>query len=160
MPMLWPRRFRKQRGTIGVYATLRAAFTLPELLVVLLVLSILLGLAVTRISAAADRTAVRSAAADAAVVFETARNAAIYRRVPVTVRIDSLRGAVEARVDTSVLLRRDLTIGYGVRISASRDSMAFDARGLGMGAANLSLVARRGRAVDTLFLSRLGRIRY
>ena len=59
-----------------------------------------------------------------------------------------------------MLLRRDLAIGYGVRISASRDSMAFDARGLGMGAANLSLVARRGRAVDTLFLSRLGRIRY
>jgi hypothetical protein len=71
-----------------------------------------------------------------------------------------LRGAVEARLDTSVLLRRDLAGAYGVRISASRDSMAFDARGLGLGAADLSLVARRGRAADTLFLSRLGRIRY
>src|SRR5256885_14407392 len=105
MPMLWPRRFRKQRGT-GVYATLRAASTLPELLVVLLVLSILLGLAVTRISAAADRTAVRSAAAHAAVVFATPRDPAIYPRVPVTGRIHPLRGALEARVDTSRLPRR------------------------------------------------------
>src|SRR2546423_13765378 len=104
MPMLWPRRFRKQRGTIGVYATLRAAFTLPELLIVLLVLSILLGLAVTRISAAADRTAVRSAAADAAVVFETARNAAIYRRGPATARLDSLPGALGAPGDNPVVL--------------------------------------------------------
>jgi hypothetical protein len=38
--------------------------------------------------------------------------------------------------------------------------MAFDARGLGVGAANLSLVARRGRFADTLFVSRLGRLRY
>jgi Tfp pilus assembly protein FimT len=149
-----------RRGAAGVFATPRVALTLPELLIVLLVLSILLGLAVTRIGAAADRTAVHAAVADAAVVFSAARNAAIYRRVPVAVCIDSLSGALEARLDTSVLLRRDLAGGYGVRISASRDSMAFDARGLGLGAANLSLVARRGRAADTLFLSRLGRIRY
>ena len=136
---LWSRRFRKQRGTMSVDATLRAAFTLPELLIVLLVLSILLGLAVTRISAAADRTAVRSAAADAAVVFETARNAAIYRRVPVTVRIDSLRGAVEARVDSSVLLRRDLAIGYGVRISASREPIGLVAPGVASAAGARSL---------------------
>ena len=33
MPRLWSRRFRKQRGTMSVDATLRAAFTLPELLI-------------------------------------------------------------------------------------------------------------------------------
>jgi hypothetical protein len=38
--------------------------------------------------------------------------------------------------------------------------MAFDPHGLGVGVANLSLIIRRGRAADTVFLSRLGRIRY
>ena len=49
-----------------------------------------------------------------------------------------------------MLARRDLRT-FGIRLSASRDSMAFDARGVGMGAANLSLILRRGRAADTLF---------
>lgn len=149
-----------QKRPLRVYATLRVAFTLPELLVVLLIMSVLLGLAIARIGAAANRTAVRSATTDAAALFGKARHAAIYRRVPVVVCIDSSSGTLEARIDTLVVQRRDLAAGYGVRISASRDSMAFDARGLGMGAANLSLIVRRGQAVDTLFLSRLGRIRY
>jgi hypothetical protein len=47
-----------------------------------------------------------------------------------------------------------------VSLSTSRDSLAFDVRGLGYGAANLTLVARRGAAADTLVVSRLGRVRY
>jgi hypothetical protein len=46
-----------------------------------------------------------------------------------------------------------------VRLSTSRDSIAFDVRGLGYGAANLTLVARRGSAAETLVVSRLGRVR-
>jgi hypothetical protein len=38
--------------------------------------------------------------------------------------------------------------------------MAFDARGIGIGVANLSMVVRRGAATDTLFVSRLGRVRF
>jgi hypothetical protein len=33
-------------------------------------------------------------------------------------------------------------------------------RGLGYGAANLTLVARRGRAAESLVVSRLGRLRW
>jgi prepilin-type N-terminal cleavage/methylation domain-containing protein len=144
----------------GLDPTRRAGFTLPELLIVLCLISILFGLAVARIAAAADRTAVRSAAADAATVFTAARTAALYRRAPVAVIIDTLSRTIAARSGAVLLVRRDLGGVYGVRLSVSRDSMAFDARGLGLGAANLSLVARRGRAVDTLFLSRAGRVRY
>ena len=145
---------------LRIHATRRMAFTLPELLVVILVVSILLGLAVTRMGAAADRSAVRAAAADAVALFATARHAAIFRRAAVAVHIDSLKGIIEARSDSVVLLRRDLSADYGVHITTSRDSMAFDARGLGIGAANLSLIARRGTAADTVFVSRLGRVRY
>ena len=134
-------------------------FTLPELLVVLLVLAIVLGFAFVRLGAAADRAAVRAAVSDAAAVFVGARNAALYRRSPVAVRIDTLTGLLLTRADSIVLRRRDLRT-FGVHLSASRDSMAFDGRGLGVGGANLSLVVRRGQAVDTLFLSRLGRVRH
>jgi prepilin-type N-terminal cleavage/methylation domain-containing protein len=150
---------RRRHRRRGEDATRAAGFTLPELLVVLLLVSIVLGLAFVRLGAAADRAAVRAAVSEAASVFLSARNAAIYRRAPVAVRIDTLSGLLLTRADTLVLRRRDLR-ALGVRLSASRDSMAFDGRGLGVGAANLSLVVRRGKAVDTLFLSRLGRVRY
>ncbi|HEY2374660.1 MAG TPA: prepilin-type N-terminal cleavage/methylation domain-containing protein [Gemmatimonadaceae bacterium] len=136
------------------------AFTLAELLVVLAVLGVLLGLAVLRISAAADRAAVHAATADAAALFLSARQAAIYRRAPIAVLIDTSRATIEALADSELLVRRELGQGYRVRLTATRDSMAFDARGLGVGAANLSLVALRGRFAETLFVSRLGRLRY
>jgi prepilin-type N-terminal cleavage/methylation domain-containing protein len=143
-----------------LHPTHRIGFTLAELLVVLAVLGVLLGIAVSRIGAAADRAATQSATAEAATVFHSARNAAIYRRSPVAVFIDTLRATLVSRVDSELLVRRDLWLSYRVQLSATRDSMAFDARGLGIGAANLSLVVRRGRFADTLFVSRLGRLRH
>lgn len=148
---------RRRRRVAGF--TRVPGFTLPELLVVLLLVSIVLGFAFVRLGAAADGAAVRAAVSEAASVFMAARNTAIYRRAPVAVHIDTLSGMLLTRADSLVLRRRDLR-SFGVHLSASRDSMAFDGRGLGIGAANLSLVVRRGRATDTLFLSRLGRVRY
>ena len=57
------------------------------------------------------------------------------------------------------LARYALGHAHGVSLVTTRDSIAFDARGLGYGAANLTLVARRGAAADTLVVSRLGRTR-
>ena len=152
-----------QRATsvaADLHPTRRTGFTLAELLVVLVVFGVLFGIAISRIGAAADRAAVRSATAEAATVFESARNAAIFRRAPVAVMIDTVRAMLAARADSEVLGRRNLWLSYGVHLTATRDSMAFDARGLGLGVANLSLVARRGRFADTLFVSRLGRLRH
>lgn len=159
--MLWERE--NERGApsaCDLDATRRNGFTLAELLVVLAILAVLLSIAIVRIGVAADRAAVRSATTEAATIFASARDAAIYRRSPVAVFIDTSRGTLVSRADTELLVRRDLWQGYRVRLAATRDSMAFDAHGLGIGAANLSLVARRGRYADTLFISRLGRLRY
>lgn len=140
--------------------TRRSAYTLAEMLVVLLIAGILLGLATVRLTQAADQAAVHAAAGDVAAALTTARTIAIYRRVAVAVAIDTVAGALLVREDTSLLVERDLRSTYAVTITASRDSTAFDARGLGVGAANLSVVVRRRTAVDTVFLSRLGRVRY
>lgn len=136
-----------------------AGYTLPEVIIVLLIAAILLGLAAMRLTDAADSSAVHAAADEIAAVMTTARSLAIYRRAPVAVAIDTLSGALLVRDDTSLLFRRDLRSSYGVGLAASRESTKFDARGLGVGAANLSLVVRRRSAVDTVFLSRLGRVR-
>ena len=126
----------------------------------LLIAGILLTLAAVRLAEATDRAAVRAAAGDVAAALNTARAIAIYRRAAVAVAIDTLGAALFIREDTSLLLERRLRSSYAVSITASRDSTAFDARGLGVGAANLSVIIRRRNAIDTVFLSRLGRVRY
>jgi Tfp pilus assembly protein FimT len=130
------------------------------MLVVLVIAGILLGLAAVRLTEATDEAAVRAAAGDIAAALSTARGVAIYRHTAVAVAIDTLAAALFVREDTSLLLKRDLRSSYSVSITASRDSTAFDARGLGVGAANLSVVIRRRNAIDTVFVSRLGRVRY
>lgn len=141
-------------------ATQRAGFTLAELLVVLAMMAIVLGYASLRLAQTADRTAVRSAVAEASTAFNEARQAAIMRRGAVAVLIDTISLRLKIVADTEVLSSRDLGAEYGIRLGSSRDSMAYDARGVGLGAANLSLVLRRGRAAETVFVSRLGRVRH
>lgn len=107
-----------------------------------------------------DRIATRDAVRAAGGVVERARDEAVALHSLVSVRIDTTTATLE-------LLSRGLALGkmalgdiHGVTLSTTRDSITFDVRGLGYGAANLTLVARRGRAVDTLVVSRLGRVRY
>lgn len=107
-----------------------------------------------------DRIAVRNAVAEAAAVVARARDEALARHAIVSVRIDTGDGTLTLRTGGYRLARHALGHAHGVRLWASRDSLAFDVRGLGYGAANLTLVARRGAAADTLVVSRLGRVRY
>lgn len=137
----------------------RPGTSLIELLVVIVVLAALAGMALPRYRAAADRFAVRSAIQEASSVFTLARRLAITRRSTVGVILDTTAGAIVVRSGGRELARRSLRDRYGVRLSASRDSMSYDPRGLGYGAANLSLVARRGQGAETLSVSRLGRTR-
>lgn len=140
--------------------TRRFATTLIELLVVLALIAIVLGYATLRLSDEADRTAVNAAVAEATTTFNSAREAAIMRRAPVAVLIDTVGSRLRIAADTSVLMSRDLAAEYGIRLGSTRDSMAYDARGAGVGAANLSLLVRRGRVAETVFVSRLGRVRH
>jgi hypothetical protein len=78
----------------------------------------------------------------------------------VTVRLDTVADALELRMRGAVVSRVALGHAHGVTIAANRDSITYDVRGLGYGAANVTLVARRGRAADSLVVSRLGRLRW
>lgn len=137
----------------------RDGFTVVELIVVMVVAGVLLALALPRIADYGDRVAVRAAVGDLEEVFATARELALARRRGVAVRLDTTAGVARIEAAGEPPRERGLRLVYGVRLSASRDSMAYDGRGLGHGAANLRVVAQRGLASETLFVARLGRVR-
>lgn len=139
---------------------LRPALTLLEMVIVLLIIGLVSVIAVQELGHYLDRIAVRAAVAEAAGVVARARDEAVARHTLVSVRIDTTRATVSLRARDQQLAVHALGHAYGVVLSATRDSLAFDVRGLGYGAANLTLIARRRGAAETLVVSRLGRVRY
>jgi type II secretory pathway pseudopilin PulG len=137
----------------------RSGGTLLELVIVLAMMAALLGIVGPPVAASLDRAAAHAAADDALTQFALARDEALARGVPVWVVIDSAAAAVRVRIPGRGTRSRLLGSLYGVALRATRDSMSYDERGLGRGAANLTLVLARGRVRDTLVVSRLGRVR-
>jgi prepilin-type N-terminal cleavage/methylation domain-containing protein len=138
----------------------RSGFALAELLVVTIVIGVLMLVAVPRFAAMRDSASVQAAVAETARMFASARELAVVRREFVAVVIDAARGAVEIRSRGRTLARRHFGEAYHVALGTNRDSLVYDPRGLGFGISNLSLVIRRGRAADTIVVSRLGRTRW
>ena len=141
-------------------ATSRAGLTLIELCLVLTIIGLVTTIAVRQLGLYLDRAAARAAIVEAAAVVARARDEAVAQRIPASVRLDTVADALELRMGGITISRSALGHAHGVSLSANRDSLAYDARGLGYGAANLTLVARRGRAAESLVVSRLGRLRW
>ncbi|GJG87237.1 hypothetical protein tb265_24180 [Gemmatimonadetes bacterium T265] len=137
----------------------RPGFTLPELIVALVILGVALGLGLRGVSHLRNGTAVRGATAEVRSAFAAARAAAVRRGERVAVRVDTVAGTIAVHLRTDTVLRRSLAGVYGVRLSATRDSAAYGATGVGYGGSNLRVVVRRGAATDTVVVSRLGRVR-
>jgi prepilin-type N-terminal cleavage/methylation domain-containing protein len=137
----------------------RAGHTLVELSLVLTIIGLVSMIAVHEATLYLDRVAVRSAVAEAAALVARARDEALAQRAIVSLRIDTVAATVGLSARGESLTLHALGHAHGVHLSTSRDSIAFDVRGLGYGAANLTLVARRGSAAETLVVSRLGRVR-
>ena len=137
----------------------RAGHTLVELSLVLTIVGLISLIAIHEATLYLDRVAVRSAVADAAAVVARARDEALAQRAVVSLRVDTVAATMGLSARGAPLTLRALGHAHGVRLSATRDSIAFDVRGVGYGAANLTLVVRRGSAAETLVVSRLGRVR-
>lgn len=124
------------------------------------IMAVLLSIAVYRFTGLRDATAVRAAVGDLGSTFSFARQVAVSRRRMVAIVLDTNSGVVELRSGGARIARRDLGASYGVHVGSNRDSAVYDARGLGYGLSNLSVAIRRGHFVDTLTMSRLGRVRW
>ena len=137
----------------------RRGTTLVELLIVLVLMALLAAIVIPAFGARGDRLAARRAAAEVGGAFSTAREIALARAAPAAVLLDSIGPAVTVRVGAETLLRR-MPLADGVLMRTTRDSMAYAPDGLGIGAANLTVVLRRGAAAETVAVSRLGRARW
>jgi prepilin-type N-terminal cleavage/methylation domain-containing protein len=138
----------------------RRAFTLAELVLVLAISGLVAAIGVRQVHRWLDRMATRAAIVQAALAVSEAREAALAQHALVTLRIDTARGSIALVAHGARLRLHALAHQHGVTLATTRDSIAFDVRGLGYGAANTTLIARRGRAADTLVTSRLGRVRH
>jgi prepilin-type N-terminal cleavage/methylation domain-containing protein len=139
---------------------MRHAFTIIEITVTLCVLSILSAIAIPWAGNILDGVRVRSAAVDVESLFSAARHIAIARGVQATVEIDPVAESINVSVGNDTVRKRDIGAAHDVHLWANRARMSYAATGMGYGAANLSVVVRRNSAVDTVFVSRLGRVRH
>jgi prepilin-type N-terminal cleavage/methylation domain-containing protein len=139
---------------------MRYAFTLIELTVTLCILSILSAIAVPLAGRLLDGIYVHGAVIEIESLFSTARHIAIARAGQTTVEIDTATRTVQISTGSDTLRKADIGADHDVRLSASRSRMVYSASGFGYGAANLSVVVRRNSVADTVFVSRLGRLRH
>lgn len=133
------------------------AATLAELLVVIAIVALVSGLVLPPLKAGFDRLQTRAAAQVTLQAFAIARASAIAHGRQTTVVLDSARRLVLVTAAGDTLLARAIGREHGVTMAASRGSMAFFPDGLGLGGANLTVIVRRGHAVDTVVVSREGR---
>lgn len=134
--------------------------TLLELVVALTILSIVAAETVPRMQRIADQIGARGAAGDAAAMLGSARQLALSRWMRATVGIDTVGGVLTLSVGTDTVLRRDERRAHGAALHATRLSATYTPLGLALGVSNLTLIATRGVAAETVTVSRLGRVRW
>src|SRR5256885_3449097 len=127
---------------------------------VLGVVAILSAIAMPTATKLLDRIQVRAAVTEIESVFGAARHIAIARGEQSTVQIDTSAKSMFVTVEGDTVRRAQVGAEHGVSLMSNRASTVYSATGLGYGAANLSIVVRRGSAFDTIVVSRLGRVRH
>ena len=138
----------------------RRGFTIVEIAVVLSIATVLLAIMLSRFSGFIDRIEVRGAINDIQSLFSLARHAAIARGTQVTLDIDVARRTLSVRAGTEGIRTLEVGAQHGVVITANRSAITYSPIGVGYGAANFSLIVSRGDVIDTVVVSRLGRVRH
>jgi prepilin-type N-terminal cleavage/methylation domain-containing protein len=139
---------------------MRHAFTIVELTVTICILGVISAIAIPSVGKLLDSIHVHGAVLEIESLFSGARHIAIARSAQTTVDIDTVDQAIYVSVGVDTLRKREIGKDHGVRLSATRERMSYSATGMGYGAANLSVSVRRSSFVDTVFVSRLGRVRH
>ena len=138
----------------------REAFTIIELTVVMAIASALFAITIPRASGFIDRIELHAAISEIESMFSLARHVAIARGTQSTLDIDAANGEMTVKSSSAIIRTAELARAHGVVLSTNKTSIAYSPIGVGYGAANFSLVVSRGRAVDTVVVSRLGRVRH
>jgi prepilin-type N-terminal cleavage/methylation domain-containing protein len=138
----------------------RRAFTIIELTITLCILSVLSAIAMPWAGKLLDRVRVRGAVVQIESTFGSARHIAIARAAAATVDIDTVGRVIKVSVGSDTVRTAMIGVDHDVRLGATRSRMSYSPTGMGYGAANLSVFVQRSGAADTVFVSRLGRLRH
>ena len=138
---------------------MRQAFTLPELLLVVALASVLLGVAIPRLSATLDQIEVSAAASHIATAHQRARLMAVTQGLVTVLSVDALSLTIRRRDLTPPLWSEAGPAAHRVALAGPARQFTFSPEGFSLGLSNATIRLIRGSATRTVIISRLGRIR-
>jgi len=139
---------------------MRSAHTLPELTLTVALLALVAAIAVPSIGAATARWRLRAASADIVNALVLARDVALARGTSAAFVVDALRGEVHVSCGGDTVVRRAVGATHGVTLAASGDTVRDAPDGLATGVSNTTVLVVLGTRVDSIVVSRLGRVRW
>jgi Tfp pilus assembly protein FimT len=139
---------------------MRFGVTLVEMMIVVGLIGLLCGVALPRAVPVLDAIQVRNAVSDVEATLAAAKQIAIARTVTTTVTLDPATATIVARAGRDTLAVRDLSAQHDVSLQASGVKLTYSPLGVATGVSNTTIIVRRGRSADTVYVSRLGRVRH
>jgi prepilin-type N-terminal cleavage/methylation domain-containing protein len=139
----------------------RRGFTLIELLMVITIVGVLLGVVVPRYGRISAAMQVHSAKQVVATLLSQGRATAIQTDQTVqVVRSANVISLIAVSASASTLIaQQDLGSQFGVTFSATRDTVAYDSRGMVTGnTVTLKYVVTNGVTRDSVCLMALGKV--
>jgi len=139
---------------------MRRGFTLIEMTTVLALIAILAAITLPRSSRLVDMIEVRGAVTEIDAMFSAARHVAIAHAQPAALEIELGRGSFVIRLGTDTIQSRTIGAAHGVELGSNRTSITYSPTGMAYGAANFTMIVSRNSSADTIYVSRLGRVRH
>ncbi|MDP9205815.1 MAG: type II secretion system GspH family protein [Gemmatimonadota bacterium] len=139
---------------------MKRGFNIIEMTVTLTIVAILSAIVLPRAGGFIDAIKVRGAVTEIDALFSTARHIAIARAAQSSLEIDPARSVILVRVGGDTVQKRDLEESEGVTLRTTRTIVTYSPTGIGYGAGNLTLIVARKLSADTIYVSRLGRVRH
>jgi prepilin-type N-terminal cleavage/methylation domain-containing protein len=136
-------------------------FSLVELAVALAIIAALAAVGLPRLQPILDRIETDRAAREVTTAMAVARHGAVLQavRARLTIAADSLRIDRLQPDGWTAWWRRPGPAEHGVELVVSNPIVVFGPTGMGWGASNTMVVLRRGSQVETITMSRVGRVK-
>jgi len=138
----------------------RRALTLPEVILTLALVALVAAIALPTVVGSTARWHVRAAVGDVVNALVLTREVALTRGATASFVVDAVRGEIVVTCAGDTIAHRAVAALHGVTIVASGDSVRYAPDGLATGVSNTTLLIARGPRIDSVVVSRLGRVRW
>jgi prepilin-type N-terminal cleavage/methylation domain-containing protein len=137
-------------------------FSLIEMMVVVCIAALLAALWLPRAARVLDWIATDRAVHDVTTAIAMGRHGAVLQatRARVTIAADTLRIDRLGAAGWDPWRRWPGPSSHGVQLQVSNPVIVFGPTGMGWGASNTTVVLRRGSQVETITMSRVGRVKH